>query len=95
LSIFIGVDHHHEIAGVDVWRKVSAMLAAQTFGDEGGEAANHGAFRIHNDPAVGDVRGFRRARRMGVHGSFPDETKARVYGNPTPASSRRKLSFSF
>ncbi len=56
----LGVQHDDVIAGVDVRRVFGLVLAAQTHGDLGGEAAERLAARIHHVPVAPHGLGTRK-----------------------------------
>src|SRR6185503_11478590 len=53
-----GIQHHDEIAGIDVRRVFRLVLAAQAHGDLGREASEYLVLGVHNVPTVDDILGF-------------------------------------
>jgi len=68
------------VAAIDVRGVVTAVLAAQTVGDEGRETAHHDAFGVDMDPFLRDLGRLQRSRGALQH----DEGSWGTNGWPVP-----------
>src|SRR5438105_8437313 len=58
----VGINHDHEITGIDVWSEDGFLLSAQKIRGLDGNTAKHLIFRVDDPPFAWHFRGFSSER---------------------------------